>query len=163
MSYISDNLLPGESVRYIATRHWIVLVIPFVVGSFLLLSGTMAVIIGLTSTDPDSGILTGVSPSRLIFFGGFFLFFAYMRRKAIEMAVTSRRIIAKHGVIRTRSIEISHAKVESIQIDQSLLGKMCGYGTVTIRGVGGTPEPFSKISSPFEFRRQVQSLLDPAV
>jgi uncharacterized membrane protein YdbT with pleckstrin-like domain len=81
---------------------------------------------------------------------------AMFRRSAVEMAVTNRRVIIKTGLASRRSLEIMLAKVESIGIEESAMGRMFGYGTLTIHGTGGTPEPFRRIAHPSEFRRQVQ-------
>jgi uncharacterized membrane protein YdbT with pleckstrin-like domain len=81
---------------------------------------------------------------------------AAFKRTAVEMAVTNRRVIIKTGLASRRSLEIMLAKVESIGIEESAIGRMFGYGTLTIHGTGGTPEPFRRIAHPSEFRRQVQ-------
>jgi hypothetical protein len=52
------------------------------------------------------------------------------------------------------------AKIESISVDQSLAGRMFGFGTIVVRGTGGTPEPFATIAHPLEFRRRVQEQID---
>jgi uncharacterized membrane protein YdbT with pleckstrin-like domain len=68
----------------------------------------------------------------------------------------------KTGILSRRSLEIMLPKVESIGIDEPMMGRMLGYGTVTIHGTGGTPEPFVKIAHPAEFRREVQEQMDTA-
>ena len=47
-------------------------------------------------------------------------------------------------------------KIESVGVDQSIFGRMAGYGAIVIRGNGGTLEPFGRVSAPLEFRRQIQ-------
>jgi hypothetical protein len=54
------------------------------------------------------------------------------------------------------------SKVEGINVEQSLVGRMLGYGSIIITGTGGTQEPFRNIGSPFEFRRQVQAQVSAA-
>jgi uncharacterized membrane protein YdbT with pleckstrin-like domain len=41
-----------------------------------------------------------------------------------EIAVTNRRVIYKKGFIRRRTNEMNMDKVESMQVDQSILGRM---------------------------------------
>ena len=48
-------------------------------------------------------------------------------------------------------------KVETIRVDQSILGRVLNYGTIVVTGTGGTNEPFTSIANPLEFRRQVQA------
>jgi uncharacterized membrane protein YdbT with pleckstrin-like domain len=85
-----------------------------------------------------------------------------IKRNATEIAVTDRRVIIKTGMTSRRSLEIMIAKVESIGIDETVMGRVLGYGTVVIHGTGGTPEPFHKIAHPSEFRREVQQQVDGA-
>ena len=77
-------------------------------------------------------------------------------RKAAEFSVTNRRIILKVGVLRKRSLELMLTKVEAISVNQPLLGRMFGYGTIVIGGTGGTKEVFPNVTAPEELRRQVQ-------
>jgi uncharacterized membrane protein YdbT with pleckstrin-like domain len=59
-------------------------------------------------------------------------------------------------LIRRHSLELLLRQVEGIRVDQGLLGRVLGYGTIVVGGTGGTAEPFPEIASPLEFRRQVQ-------
>lgn len=79
-------------------------------------------------------------------------------RLTSEFAITNKRIIIKVGFISRRTLEMNLGKVESVHVDQSMLGRILGYGTITVIGTGGTKEPFSDISAPLEFRRQFQQL-----
>ena len=79
-----------------------------------------------------------------------------LKRNATEMAVTNRRVIVKSGLADRRTIELLLPRIESIAVEESALGRVLGYGTVIVRGTGGTPEVFSRISHPLEFREQVQ-------
>lgn len=76
--------------------------------------------------------------------------------KATEITVTSRRVFIKTGVVSRRTKEVLLAKVESVSVEESLAGRMLGFGRVTVHGTGGTPEVFDRIALPHEFRRQVQ-------
>lgn len=78
---------------------------------------------------------------------------AYARYKSTELAVTSRRIIVKYGFIRRRTIEINLNKAESIQVDQSLLGRMFDFGTLIVAGTGASHAPLSGIADPMAFRK----------
>ena len=76
-----------------------------------------------------------------------------------EFAVTNKRVLIKVGLIRRHSLELLLQKVEGIGVDQTLTGRILGYGTITVTGTGGTRESFQRISRPLEFRRQVQGSL----
>ena len=85
--------------------------------------------------------------------GLIFLIMAYVRYKTTELAITTRRVIVKHGFIRRRTVEININKVESIQVDQEILGRMFNFGTLVIAGAGNPQAPISGISAPMEFRK----------
>ncbi len=75
-----------------------------------------------------------------------------------EFAITNKRIIMKVGLIRRRTLEMNLQKIETVNINQGILGRMLGYGTVTIIGTGGTRESFPRIANPLEFRKRFQEL-----
>jgi uncharacterized membrane protein YdbT with pleckstrin-like domain len=85
---------------------------------------------------------------------------ARWRRSATEMVVTNKRVLVKVGTFAHRSTEIMLSKVESVVVDQGIPGRVLGYGTIVVRGTGGTTEPFAKIAHPLELRRQVQQQID---
>ena len=72
------------------------------------------------------------------------------------MAVTNKRVIIKVGLISRRTAELNLNKVENIGVNQSILGRILNYGTITVVGTGGTHEQFRWVASPIEFRRAVQ-------
>jgi uncharacterized membrane protein YdbT with pleckstrin-like domain len=72
------------------------------------------------------------------------------------MAVTNKRVIVKTGIADRRTVEILLSRIESVAVEEPALGRLLGFGTVTVRGTGGTPEVFEKIYHPLEFREQVQ-------
>jgi uncharacterized membrane protein YdbT with pleckstrin-like domain len=89
----------------------------------------------------------------------FTLFIAPMfDRYSDEFAITNKRIIVKTGLISRKTLEMNLNKIESVNVDQSILGRMLGYGTITIIGTGGTREEFPNISNPIEFRKKFQEL-----
>ncbi|MEO8201087.1 MAG: PH domain-containing protein [Gemmatimonadota bacterium] len=143
MGYVDDHLLNGEIVGYRAHQHWIIFFWPV----FLLLVG---------------GALLILVPDQLIF--GFIALglalvwsiFPLIKYSTSEYAVTNKRVIVKLGLVQRDSSETLLSKVEAIAVDQTIPGRMLGFGTITITGTGGTKESFPRISSPMEFRRQVQ-------
>jgi len=91
-----------------------------------------------------------------------FLIWAYVRYKTTELAITSRRVIVKSGFIRRSTIEININKVESIQVDQEVMGRLFNFGTLIISGAGNPQAPIAGISSPMEFRRAFIEAQDQA-
>lgn len=70
-----------------------------------------------------------------------------------EFAITNKRVIMKTGVISRNVFEITLPHIESVNVDQSIAGRIFNYGTVVIVGSGGTRESFSCIADPVGFRR----------
>jgi uncharacterized membrane protein YdbT with pleckstrin-like domain len=89
----------------------------------------------------------------------FTLFIApLIAQKTSEFVITNKRIIIKVGLVSRRTLEMNLSKVESVNITQSIFGRMFGYGTIVIVGTGGTREPFADISDPLTFRKKFQEL-----
>jgi len=115
---------------------------------------------GTKIAEPGAAQAMGIVGLIMILFSVVVLAIAVVRRNATEMAVTNKRIIIKVGFLTKRTIELFLAKVESIDVEQTLWGRMMGYGSITVRGTGGTNEPFPHIANPLEFRRQVQHQIE---
>jgi uncharacterized membrane protein YdbT with pleckstrin-like domain len=79
-------------------------------------------------------------------------------RWSSEFVITNRRIIIKQGLISRKTFEMNLSKIESVNVDQSIFGRMFGYGSITIIGTGGTRESFHNIRRPLEFRKAFQEL-----
>jgi membrane protein YdbS with pleckstrin-like domain len=75
-----------------------------------------------------------------------------------ELLITNRRVIIKVGFISRRTIEIFISKIESVAVSQGIFGRLWNFGTVIIRGTGGSAEPFTMIAHPLEFRNYVQRI-----
>ena len=82
-----------------------------------------------------------------------FLIIAYVRYQSTELAVTTKRVIVKHGFIRRQTVEINLGKVESIQVEQGILGRMLNFGTLIVAGTGTSHAPLVGIADPMAFRR----------
>ena len=85
--------------------------------------------------------------------GLIFLVMAYVRYKSTELAVTTKRVIVKHGFIRRQTVEINLDKVESVQVDQGAVGRVFNFGTLVISGTGTSHAPLTGIAAPMAFRR----------
>jgi len=98
-------------------------------------------------------ITLGVLLIPVVGLGLVFLAVAYVRYKSTELAVTTKRVIVKHGFIRRQTVEINLNKVESIQVDQGVLGRVFDFGTLVISGTGTSHAPISGIAQPMAFRK----------
>lgn len=162
MSYIPKTLIAGETVLYRAHLHWIVLLWQALIGGVVAVVGVALLIGGVAAsrqTDAGGG-LAMVGGGLLLLAGAAVLTAGILNRNATEIAVTNKRVLIKTGFFSRKTIEIFLSKIESVVVDETFLGKTLGFGTVTVRGTGGTPEQFDRIASPLEFRRQVQSQIE---
>jgi len=107
-------------------------------------------------------ILLGVLLLPLAGIGLIFLIAALIKYKTTELAVTNKRVITKIGLISRHTLELNLSKAESIQINQSLLGRLCNYGSLQINGTGMAHAPINGIRLPLEFRRQFMEAQDQA-
>jgi uncharacterized membrane protein YdbT with pleckstrin-like domain len=164
LSYVEKHLVSGETLQYQTKLHWVVMLGHAGLALFLDLLGIGLVVVATSQRkNPEfhSGILAILAIVLLVISAGLFVAGA-IKRGATEMALTNKRIIVKTGLATRRTIELLLSKIESIVVEEPAIGRMLGYGTVIIRGTGGTPEVFEKISRPLEFREQVQSELAAA-
>jgi uncharacterized membrane protein YdbT with pleckstrin-like domain len=144
--YVDSNLAPGERVVYRGQVHWIIYLVPVVLVAF-----------GLTLV--ISGVRIGPF---LVVMGVAAGAFAWVRQTTSEFAVTTSRVILKTGFLSRRTIEINLSRIESVQVEQDLFGRMLNYGTMVVVGTGGTKEPFTMIEDPAGFRHAVQINQAPA-
>jgi uncharacterized membrane protein YdbT with pleckstrin-like domain len=161
LSYVEKHLIPGESIQYQTKLHWIVMVGHAAIAILLALLAIAIPIIwaSLGAKTKGSSVPGAVYLLALVCFlvGGALFFVGVLRRNATEMAVTNKRVIVKSGLTERRTTEILLSRIESVVVDEPAMGRILGYGTVIVRGTGGTPEVFEKIYHPLEFRQQVQS------
>lgn len=167
MGYIEKNLDSGETLLYKTRHHWVVLLGPIFI-AVLLLALAVALLVASSGNRGDSGNwTTGTEAATIV---GALLLLAAMatfvygiaKRNATEMAVTNRRVLIKTGLMSRRTLDLMLARVESIAVEETAFGRMLGYGSLVVRGTGGTPEPFEKIAHPQEFRRAVQEQIGTA-
>ena len=76
--------------------------------------------------------------------------------KTSELVITDRRVLIKVGFIQRHTFEMFISKIESVAVFQSMLGRLLNYGTVEIRGTGGSSESFATIAAPLPFRDAIQ-------
>ena len=163
MSYVEKHLIEGETIIYETRLHWIVLIAP--VAARIAYSAStgvgMLVLSGRTNADQSATHQSLVAMGAAFFLVAFiFIARGVVMRNATEMTVTNKRVFVKVGLAARRTIELLLSRVESIGVEESVMGRMLGYGTVIVHGTGGTPEVFNMIAHPLEFRTQVQQQIE---
>ncbi|MEW7991068.1 MAG: PH domain-containing protein [Candidatus Thiodiazotropha sp.] len=134
-SYIDSVIGTGENVEYQAKVSIWSMIPLFVLGLILL---------------PLFGI------------GLIFWIVAVLRYMTTELAITNKKIIAKFGFIKRDTIELLLSKAESVQVNQSILGRMFNYGSVVVPGAGNPQAPVPGIASPIEFRKRFMEIQESA-
>jgi uncharacterized membrane protein YdbT with pleckstrin-like domain len=164
MSYVEKHLIEGETIVYETRLHWIVLLAPILLGALFGLTGLGMFILSGQATGNKSAAHQPLLILGVAFFAIALVFIVrgVLVRNATEMTVTNKRVFVKVGLAARRTVELLLSRVESIGVQESVMGRMLGYGTVIVHGTGGTPETFNMIAHPLEFRTQVQQQIEKA-
>lgn len=147
MSHIEKTLLEDEAILYQARLHW-----------FRYIYGTVLVGFGWNLADfgnpfsryPALGII-------VIFLGLLVLFKSWLDGTVSQFVVTNHRLLIKNGSIRRRTLELMLNQIESVGVSQGPIGRLFGFGAITVSGAGGTRERFSCLNDPMEFRWYVET------
>jgi len=146
--YIDQILQPGEKVLYSTNAHWIFYlpaILAWIVAAVLLVLSRATITEGI--------ILLCLSASAVVALAAlYWTVKAWFHRWTTETDVTNLRVVHKTGFIKRRTFEISLDKVESVDVNQSILVRILNYGDVTILGVGEGRETIATIASPLSFR-----------
>lgn len=147
MSYVSSTLQKGEKVLLQAKLHWIVYVWP----CLLLIFGAWSWLLYLSLSD-DSDLWA------VALFFICWSVYEFLRRWCIEMAVTDKRVVLRKGIISIDSDEIKNLKVEGIEVEQSVMGRILNYGDVAFSGVGVAKLRFSDVARPRDVKRHAEEI-----
>jgi uncharacterized membrane protein YdbT with pleckstrin-like domain len=152
MRYVTRVLQPGETVVYLTTLHWFIYW-----RAILLLIICIGLAVAAWYTVDNQNLSLGLGAAAAVFalLALLSALRAFIRRATTELAVTDQRVIYKTGLFSRHTLEMNRARVESVVVDQSLLARIFGYGTVTVRGVGSAFEPIRNISDPITFRTHI--------
>ncbi len=145
MSYVARTLGPHERILFKTGYHWLVWF-----GATMLVVPAVGVALDRFPFDVlDYGYLSlGLIP---LPFGVYYL----ARAMLVEIAVTNERFVYKTGLIAFRTEEIGLDNIETIGIEQSILGRLLGYGTITVRGTGSEHVRIGMVSDPVGLRRHI--------
>jgi uncharacterized membrane protein YdbT with pleckstrin-like domain len=166
MSYLTKILRPDEQVLAVGKLHWIIYspaitwlvmgvifygasepstlhVVPYIV--------RQPVQIGLGKLH-HAGVWLFILCTYISLLHGLII---SIRKQTTEIAVTDRRVIYKTGVMATHTDEMNMDKIESVLVDQTMIGGLLNYGTVDIRGTGEGLENLRYISSPISLRNAI--------
>lgn len=149
--YIDEILQPGEKVLYSTNAHWI-----FYWQAIVAWIVAVALVVASRMTQVDSLVLACLAAAAVVALAAlYWTIAAWFHRWTTETDVTNLRVVHKTGFIKRRTFEMSLDKVESVDVNQSILGRIFNYGDVTIRGVGEGFEVIKTIASPLAFRSSI--------
>jgi uncharacterized membrane protein YdbT with pleckstrin-like domain len=149
--YIDDILQPGEKVLYSTNAHWI-----FYGPAIMVWIVAFVLFVLSRQTNTEGLILVYLSAAAVVAIGAlYWTAKAWFHRWTTETDVTNMRVVHKTGFIKRRTFEMSLDKVESVDVNQSILGRVLNYGNVTVRGVGEGVETIDTIAAPLEFRNHI--------
>ena len=158
MAYHTKVMLPDEELRAVGRLHWAIylkswlfLILAALAGSdFLYLRSADA-----NSPDGSFSLVLEILGAVFLLVGLLMLLSAWIRRVTTEIVVTDRRILFKEGFLRRRTMEMNMSKVETVDVVQSIPGRIFNYGTILIRGTGSSYEPLSLIGDPLTLRNAI--------
>jgi uncharacterized membrane protein YdbT with pleckstrin-like domain len=150
VAYVNSILQPGETVKVIGRLHWI-----NYLKAFLLLA--IAIILMLYGTQDTTTVQrTATYVGWLVLaVAVVMLLAAWFTRRMTELSVTNHRVIYKTGFLRRHTVEMNMDKVETVNVDQSILGRILGYGTIHVLGTGQGIEGLSRIAHPITVRNAI--------
>lgn len=159
--YVDNTLLKDEKLIYFSRPHWII----YMPGVFAFIVALIFVYFGpkyfnLRLDIWGSHTLYGICATISAIIGICWLLSAYVKYQTSEYAITDRRVIMKTGWIQRNSLELFLRKLEAININQTITGRLLNYGTVTIVGTGGTEDHYFNVRDPLRFRKVVQQQAD---
>jgi uncharacterized membrane protein YdbT with pleckstrin-like domain len=149
-SYIEGTLIQGENILHHGQLSLWMLWRPIAMGAVLL---PASVVLGFSQL--HYGIALAVGAAGLVYW-----LIAYIKHISTEVALTNKRLISKTGFIGRNTSEINLTKVEGLQVQQSPLGRLFNFGTITFSGTGSAHAPLRGICDPIAFRRAFMEALD---
>ncbi len=149
MKYYERIIQPGETVRLLGRLHWTIYA-----RAWLLILAAFIVVV-LAWSDPSLETPALIGAAALLLLGLLLLLRAWVTRATTEIVVTDKRVIHKVGLLARHTAEMNLSKVETVDVDQGLGGRILGYGSVLIRGTGGSWEPLRGIASPLAVRNAI--------
>jgi uncharacterized membrane protein YdbT with pleckstrin-like domain len=147
MSYVSRTLGAKETVLYLTGYHWL-----YWLGALILVAPFVAA--GLAGQSLGSGqyLVLAIAAVPMLY-GVYMLVHAY----ALELAVTNDRFVKKSGLVSITTEEVSLDKIEEVNVNESILGRIFGYGTVDVHGTGAGAIRINMVKDPIRLRREIQS------
>ena len=130
MAYLDESLAPGETITARFDLHW---------------TAKWRLIVYLLLAIPTLGIALLAA------------IYEWLRLRSIEMGVTNRRVVRKTGIVSRETAELRLASIETIDLRQTMWGRVLGYGDVVLTGRGESAMVFQRLARPLDAKRAIES------
>ncbi len=154
MSYVTRVLQPGERIIHEAGLHWVIFT-RAIIGAIICIILVVSAMYTAGNQTQYLSLALWIAAAILALLALSAGLVAFVRRATTEFAVTDHRVIYKTGLLGRHTLEMNRSKVESVDVDQSIPGRLLGYGTIVVRGTGGSLEPIRNIADPLDFRSHI--------
>lgn len=152
MSYIDRSLGDGETVIARAHFHWL-----YSIAAWLYLLLPLALLVAAYSQAKSQPDPYTFGAGALLLVGTISYLRMMVRKWSTEIGVTSHRFVERYGLLAMRTNEIALLNIEGVRLNQSILGRLFGYGTVKIEGTGVDSVTTPTIADPVGFVRAIQT------
>jgi uncharacterized membrane protein YdbT with pleckstrin-like domain len=155
MSYTHSVLQPGETIIRMGRLHWTIYLRSF---AYLFVGAALVWLERTWWPDNDVAMKITAALTGLLFVVTFV--HVWFVRWITEFGVTNRRVIYKKGFINRHTVEMNADKVQSVEVDQSIGGRLLGYGDIHVMGTGsdeGSVIHMHRIGDPIGIRNAITS------
>ena len=156
--YTASTLTPGEEIELVGRLHYFALIIPFCLTSISVFAWFATLSYARTLERYNSTILT-VAVWMPVLALIIFTVAAWLKRNLIEMVCTNKRVVKRTGVINVTTEELNRERIESVEIRQSIMGRLFNYGDILFSGTGTSKVVFSFINQP----RLMKQVIDEVI
>ena len=150
MSYVKKTLQSDEVVELVAKLHWI----NYLFAALLFAISALLWMYSLVPEDYNKSDIFWL----VLFFAGWGGY-QFLKLWVIEMAVTNKRVVLRKGIIAIDTDELKNMKIEGIEVEQSVMGRILNYGNVCFGGVGVGRLVFANVSGPLEIKRRAEEIV----
>lgn len=148
MSYVEGTLSKDEEIKEVVKLHWI----NYVITVFLILFAILIVCAYISAPNKEG---MGIWVCLFVWWP----VYDFLRLYTTEMVVTNKRVICRKGIIGVKTEELKYQKIESVEIKQSILGRIFGYGTLWFSGTGSSKVKFENIEDPWTIKSRVETII----
>jgi Bacterial PH domain len=148
------TLRTGEQAVFCVGSHWILIVGPCCAGLFFGIASFTEWLAARSPISAKDGSAHGYFVLALVALRGSAFLGGWLRYRSSSLTLTSERVIAQQGFLLRRSFEVPLARLAAISVEESLTGRILGYGTIVVRGTTGGPERFRRMRESLEFSKQ---------